>query len=107
MKKEHISKIEMSMISERIIEVEITEKDLEKMKAEGVSEKDLPETGVKRYRPARHIIKDKDKITLVIDSDILEHFQKRSEEKNAAPCQTQINNELRQIMERDKKKLAA
>lgn len=76
------------MTNERIIEVEVTKKDLEEMKAGGISEKNLPETGVKRYRPARHIIKDKDKITLVIDSDVLEHFQKRSEKENAAPCQT-------------------
>ncbi len=34
------------------------------MKAEGFSKKDLPEIGVKRYRPSRHILKDKGKITL-------------------------------------------
>lgn len=104
----------MNKINERIIEVEVTKEDLEEMRADGISEKYLPEIGVKRYRPARHIIKDKDKITLLIDSDVLEHFEKRSQEKNAAPCQTQINNELRRIMERDraekkrsKEKLAA
>ncbi len=97
----------MNKINEKIIEVEVTKKDLEEMKADGTSEKDLPELGVKRYRPARHIIKDKNKITLLIDSDVLEHFETRSQEKNAAPCQTQINDELRRIMERDKEKLAA
>ncbi len=38
------------MSYERIIEIEVTTKDLEKMKAEGVSEKDLPEIGVRRFR---------------------------------------------------------
>ncbi len=39
------------------IEVEVTLEDLEKMKTEGVAEKDLPELGVKRYHRARHIQK--------------------------------------------------
>ena len=92
------------MTNDRSIEVEVTKKDLKKMKAEGISEKDLPELGIKRYRPARHILKDKDKITLLIDSEVLEHFEKPAEKENAEPCQTQINNELRRIMERDKAK---
>jgi len=104
----------MNMTNDRIIEVEVTKKDLKKMKAEGVSEKDLPEIGIKRYRPARHILKDKDNITLMIDSEILQHFEKRAAKENAEPYQIQINNELRRIMERDraeeiknKEKLAA
>ena len=90
------------MTNDRTIEVEVTKKDLKKMKAEGVSEKDLPEIGIKRYRPARHIQTDKDKITLLIDTKVLEHFEKRAERKNAAPFQIQINDELRRIMERDR-----
>lgn len=85
----------MNKINERIIEVEVTKEDLEEMRADGISEKDLPEPGIKRYRPARHVIKDKNKITLLIDSDVLEYYETRSQEKNAAPCQTQINDELR------------
>lgn len=101
------------MTDKKIIEVEVTTDDLEKMKAEGVSEEDLPELGLKRYRPARHIVKEKDKITLLIDSEVLEHFIKRAEKENAASCQIQINDELRRIMEcerkeaRDDEKLAA
>ena len=94
----------MNTTDKKIIEVEVTNEDLEKMKAEGVSERDLPEIGVKRYRPARHIQKDKGKITLLIDSEVLEHFEKRAEKQNAAPCQIQINDELRRIMERDRAK---
>ncbi len=100
------------MTDERTIEVEVTEEDLEQMKAEGFSKKDLPEIGVKRYRPSRHILKDKGKITLLIDSEVLEHFEKRAEKENTASCQIQINQELRRIMERDraeekKEKIAA
>lgn len=90
------------MTNDKIIEVEVTAEDLEKMRAEGVSENDLPEIGIKRYLPARHILKDKGKITLLIDSEVLEHFEKRAAKENAAPCQTQINDELRRIMERDR-----
>ena len=36
-----------------------------------------------------------------LDGDILQHFKQRSESPNAAPYQTQINNELRRIMEKD------
>lgn len=92
----------MNTTDEKIIEVEVTADDLEKMKAAGVSEKDLPELGLRRYRPARHVVKDKNKITLLIDSEVLEHFEKRAARQNAAPCQVQINAELRRIMERER-----
>ena len=45
----------MNMTDEKIIEVEVTNEDLEKMRADGVPENDLPELGIKRYRRARHI----------------------------------------------------
>lgn len=90
------------MTDERIIEVEATKEDLEKMRADGVSENELPEPGIKRYRPARHILKDKAKITLLLDAEILEHFEKRADGENAAPCPTQINDALRRIMERER-----
>ena len=93
----------MNTTNEKIIEVEVTKEDLEQMKTEGVSEKDLPEIGIKRYRPSRHILKDKGKITLLIDSEVLEHFEKRAEKENSVSCQIQINQELRRIMERDRK----
>ena len=41
------------------------------------------------------------KITTYLDSDVLEYFKQRAEHPNAAPYQTQINNELRKVMEGD------
>ncbi len=38
---------------------------------------------------------------MFVDGDILQHFKKRAEAPNAAPYQTQINQELRRAMERD------
>lgn len=84
------------------------------MKSEGVTENDLPELGIKRYRPARHRIKDKSKITLLIDSEILEHFESHPAEEEKKTFQSRINEELRRVMEREraeesknKEKLAA
>jgi uncharacterized protein (DUF4415 family) len=42
--------------------------------------------------------KTKVKISLYVDLDVLNYFKKRAEEPNAAPYQTQINNELRAVM---------
>jgi BrnA antitoxin of type II toxin-antitoxin system len=42
-------------------------------------------------------------ITIKIDADILEFFKKRASQTNSAPYQTQINQELRAIIESGKK----
>lgn len=41
------------------------------------------------------------RITINLDADILEYFKQRAAPSNAAPYQTQINAELRRIMEND------
>lgn len=41
------------------------------------------------------------KITMYLDADVLEYFKERAAQPNAAPYQTQINNELRAVMGRD------
>ena len=41
------------------------------------------------------------KISLYIDGDILQYFRARASSPDSAPYQTQINNELRRIMEAD------
>lgn len=41
------------------------------------------------------------RITINLDADILEYFKQRAAPPNAAPYQTQINAELRRIMEND------
>ena len=42
-------------------------------------------------------------ITMKLDLDVLNHFKERASEPNAAPYQTQINCELRAIMENNLK----
>jgi uncharacterized protein (DUF4415 family) len=41
------------------------------------------------------------RVTIYLDSDILKYFKERAAQPNAAPYQTQINQELRAMMERD------
>jgi uncharacterized protein (DUF4415 family) len=43
----------------------------------------------------------KARITINLDADVLEYFKQRASEPHAAPYQTQINAELRRIMESD------
>ncbi|MCD9185182.1 MAG: BrnA antitoxin family protein [Pyrinomonadaceae bacterium] len=86
------------MISDRIIEVEVTEEDLAQMREDGIAETDLPKTGVKRYRPARHILKDK--VAILLDADIVEHFKSRTETDES--YQININQTLRRLIENEK-----
>jgi len=88
--------------TDRIIEFETTSQDQEKMRSEGVSEDEIPPVGVRRYRRSRFVVKPREakvKISLYIDGDVLEYFRRRAEPPHAAPYQTQINNELRRVME--------
>jgi len=41
------------------------------------------------------------RVTIYLDSDVLKYFKERAAQPNAAPYQTQINQELRTVMERD------
>ncbi|MBX3243088.1 MAG: BrnA antitoxin family protein [Acidobacteria bacterium] len=39
------------------------------------------------------------KVSIYLDEDVVSYFRNRAERPNAAPYQTQINNELRKVME--------
>ena len=57
------------MTDERKIEVEVTAEDLDKMRTEGTAEEDLPAISIKRYRPAQHLVKNKDKVMVLLDAE--------------------------------------
>jgi hypothetical protein len=40
-------------------------------------------------------------VTLYLDADLVAYFKERASQPNAAPYQSQINHELRRIMEED------
>lgn len=91
-----------------MFEAATTAQDQQKMRSEGVSEDEIPPVGVRRYRRSRFHVKPRDakvKISLYIDGDILEYFRQRAEPPEAAPYQTQINNELRRVMENDSREV--
>lgn len=52
-------------------------------------------------RPGEVSLSDcKVRVTMYLDADVLEYFKARAAQPNAAPYQTQINSELRAVMER-------
>jgi uncharacterized protein (DUF4415 family) len=65
--------------------------------------------GLRRI-PRRHLTQPgevsladcKVRVTMYLDADVIEHFKERAAQPNAAPYQTQINSELRTVMERKK-----
>lgn len=85
----------------------VTEADYQEALAKGLSEDELMKPGKYKVIPSRFRSKPGDtdlknckvKVTMYIDADVLEYFKKRAEQPNAAPYQTQINNELRKVME--------
>jgi len=89
----------MSTISEKIIEVKITAADIAEMRASGVAEAELPNPGIKRYRPARHILRDK--VAILLDVDIVDHFKKKAVSGDSELYQKQINQTLRRAIERE------
>ncbi|HLM03476.1 MAG TPA: BrnA antitoxin family protein [Pyrinomonadaceae bacterium] len=69
--------------------------------------KRLPRGSFKAKPNATKLENCKVKISLYVDGDVLEYFKKRAEQPNAAPYQTQINNELRRAMENDSRETAS
>ncbi len=55
----------------------------------------------KKMHPGYEPKQAKVRISIYLDADVLAYFRARAAQPNAAPYQTQINNELRAIMERE------
>jgi uncharacterized protein (DUF4415 family) len=86
-----------TMIEEVSVEDELDIK-LDKMKR-------LPRGSFKAAKGATNLSNCKVKVSMYLDADILKYFKNRAESPNAAPYQTQINNELRRIMENDSREV--
>ncbi len=63
--------------------------------------KRLPRGSFKAKPNATNLENCKVKISMYLDADIVEYFRRRAAPPHAAPYQTQINNELRKVMEND------
>ncbi len=84
--------------------LETTQEQYDEMKARGIDEDAIPSVGKHIFRRRTQPINPREskiKMTMFIDYDVMQHFKKRAEASNAAPYQTQINQELRAAMERD------
>jgi uncharacterized protein (DUF4415 family) len=92
------------MLIETEKEEHLTEEELD---AKLDKMKRLPRGSFKAKEDATDLKNCKVKISMYLDADIVEYFRKRAELPDAAPYQTQINNELRRIMENDSRDAAS
>ncbi len=98
----------MSKTDKELI-LEVTQEEYDEAMAKGWNDDDIQKPGKHRFRRTTRVAKPEDilpsnikvQVTLRVDLDVLEHFKKRASPSNAAPYQTQINAELRKIMEKD------
>lgn len=81
----------------------VTEEEYQAELASGLTDDEVmkPRTYKVRRSPWAQKLKNakKIKVSIYLDGDVVEHFRLRSEQPNAAPYQTQINNELRKVVE--------
>ncbi len=86
------------------ISFEMTKEKYDEMKSRGIGDEAIPSVGVHRFRRRTKVLNREEakmKITMYIDADVLSFFKKRAEDPHAAPYQTQINAELRRIMDNE------
>ena len=82
-----------------------TEGEYNKGLAKGWTDEDMLKPGIYKARrsPWAEKLKNtnKVKVSIYLDEVVVEYFRSRAESPDAAPYQTQINNELRRVMEAD------
>ena len=82
--------------------ITVTEEEYRKELEQGLTDDETLKPGkykVRRSPWAEKLKGKKLKVSIYLDADILEYFRQRAEPPHAAPYQTQINNELRKVME--------
>ena len=81
----------------------MTQKEYDKGLAKGWTEDDMLPVGTHGFSRSRWAEKlkksNKVKVSIYLDSEVLGYFKERAGRPDAAPYQTQINNELRKVME--------
>ena len=87
----------------------VTEEEYQAELAQGLTEDELmkPGTYKVRHSPWAEKLKNKNKVkvSMYLDEVVVEYFRSRAESPNAAPYQTQINSELRRIVENDSREV--
>lgn len=80
----------------------MTQEEYDKGIAKGWDADEMLSVGTHKFRRSRWAEKlagKKVKVSIYLDSDIVHYFRGRADQPNAAPYQTQINGELRKVME--------
>jgi uncharacterized protein (DUF4415 family) len=89
--------------TDRLPDYIVTEEDYKADLATGLAKDEVMKPGTYKARRspwAERLKKAKKvKVSIYLDNDVVEHFRQRAEQPNAAPYQTQINSELRKVME--------
>ena len=96
----------------KAIIVEVTEAEYRRELANGLREDEVLKPGRHKFKRggflARHGIKPDQaasqvrvRVSLDLDLDVLNYFKQRAASPNAASYQAQINNTLREVMEKD------
>jgi uncharacterized protein (DUF4415 family) len=82
---------------------EMTQEEYDEGLAKGWDADDMLAVGKHTFRRSKWAEKLKNskkvKVSIYLDGEVVEYFRVRAEQPNAAPYQTQINNELRKVME--------
>jgi uncharacterized protein (DUF4415 family) len=83
--------------------IEVTEEEYQAELAQGLTDDEVLKPGKYKVRrsPWAEKLKGKTKVSIYLDNDVVHYFRRRAEQQNAAPYQTQINSELRRVMESD------
>ena len=83
----------------------VTEEEYKAELAEGLTDDEVMKPGTYKVRKSTWAAKLKKsnriKVSIYLEGEVIQYFRQRAESPNAAPYQTQINNELRKIMEAD------
>lgn len=88
---------------------EMTQEEYDEGLAKGWDADDMLSVGKHKFRrsPWAEKLKNanKVKVTMYLDKAVVEYFRSKADEPNAAPYQTQINNELRRVIENDAREI--
>lgn len=87
----------------------VTEEEYQAELAQGLTEDEVMKPGTYQVRRSPWAAKlrnsKKIKVSIYLEDEVLQYFRARAEQPNAAPYQTQINNELRRVMENDSREV--
>lgn len=86
------------------IDIEYTARDIKEMRDDGIPDDELPNAGVHQFRRSKFVTQrseQKIKVAIYLDADILDFLRSRANETDPDSYQKQINDELRDLMNRE------